>query len=155
MKCKGENVDDDEIASIVRVWDNSEKDWEEFNKSYRNESDTTTSSDELESDKWDKRYGGETWRNEMDKKYLHKVIDYDKFPHKRYRSDSEDTDENTEIPAPKRFKESPSYCGNSEESSSSIDSEKSQIKRSRSYDSDESDYSPESKKNINRIACRW
>ena len=47
MKCKGENVDDDEIVSIVRVWDNTEKD-EEFDKSYRNEPDTITSSDELE-----------------------------------------------------------------------------------------------------------
>ena len=25
LKCKGENVDDDEIASIVRVWDNGRK----------------------------------------------------------------------------------------------------------------------------------
>ena len=92
-----------------------------------------------------KKCNHQTWREINDAKYLDKVVDYDKSHHKRYRSDSEDTVENTEMPAPKRFKESPRYWDNSEESSSSIDSEKSPIKRYRS-DSDESDYSHETKK---------
>ena len=31
LKCKGENVDDDEIVSIVRVWDNSTM-WQRMSK---------------------------------------------------------------------------------------------------------------------------
>ena len=84
-------------------------------KDFKKGSDTTTSSDELEkwkdsdhtapikrygvsSDKWDKRYGvdsGKSYPNE----YMDGIIDYEKYPHKRHRSESEESDES---PAYKR-----------------------------------------------------
>ena len=98
--CKGEN-DGDEIVSLVRYRDDIEKDGREFNNSYRNESDTITASNEIEnnedggysapykkygvsSDKWDRKYGDDSG-----------IIDYEKNPDKRYRSEteSEDSDE--------------------------------------------------------------
>ena len=39
------------------------------------------------------------WRRENDLKYLPNVIDYEKYPHKRYRSESQESDE---TPAYKR-----------------------------------------------------
>ena len=86
MKCKGE-TDGDEIASIVRVWDNSEK-GEEFNRRYRNESDTIAASNELEKDKDTayiapyKKYGEDSEKWPGDDKYMDGIIDYDKYPTK-------------------------------------------------------------------------
>ena len=90
-----------------------------------------------------KKYDYQTWREINDAKYLDKTLDYNKYPHKRYRSESDETNYS---PEPKRFKESPRYWDesyNSEESS--IEGEHHPIKRYRSGSS-ESDYLPESKK---------
>ena len=50
-------------------------------------------------DKWGKVYGDQPWREINDARYLHKLTDYDKHPHKRYRSES---DESTEMPLLKK-----------------------------------------------------
>ena len=94
MKCKGENVDDDEIASIVRVWSNTGKDGE-FDKSYRNESNTITSPDELEYGRDTgyvapyKRYGDDFEKSPADNKYIDGIIYHEKCSHKIYPSDNE------------------------------------------------------------------
>ena len=76
-------------------------------KDFKKRSDTTTSSDELEkgkdsdhtapikrygvsSDKWDKRYVGDSGKS-YPNEYMDGIVDYEKYPHKRYRSDSEES----------------------------------------------------------------
>ena len=48
LNCRGKN-DSHEIVSLVRYWDNGKKDGKEFNKSYRDESDSVTTSSDKDS----------------------------------------------------------------------------------------------------------
>ena len=55
LNCRGKN-DSHEIVSLVRYWDNGKKDGKEFNKSYRDESDSvTTSNDKDENISYEKK----------------------------------------------------------------------------------------------------
>ena len=107
LKCGKDNDlgEYEEIASLVRVWDKKigsknpkkvmsvgEDGGGGGGGAPGNKDDNKTWTDD------------ETWRNEMDKKYLHNVIDYNEFPNKRYRSDSENTNESDNSPDPKKFK---------------------------------------------------
>ena len=146
LKCKGEN-DGDEIASIVKVWDKKISSTEKPKKVMPSETDFHDG-DGGGGDGGPpiKNYDYERWREIKDAKYLDKVIDYEKFPNKRDRSDSDSDSDNS--PDSKRFKEEPRYWSESYDSEeSSVDGEKRPIKRSRSYtDSNESDYSPDPKR---------
>ena len=104
LKCgKGNDLGEYEVvATLVRFKDKNK------------ETDVMNASDELEKgkdsghtpsykkygdtpDKWDKIYGDQAWREINDARYPHKLT-----PHKRLRSDSENSVESTEIPLLKK-----------------------------------------------------
>ena len=105
--------DSDEIVTLVRYWNNGRKNKKEFNKSYRNGSDSVTPNDKdsgYEKTPY-KLYGQDSINTPVDNTYMDGIINYEKNPHLRYMSDSEGSPE----PKVKR----PRYWSNSYESDES------------------------------------
>ena len=139
LKCgKGNDLGEyEEIASLVRVWD---KKTESNNpKNLMPSKPDSTEEREPLPQTWTSDAEAE-WRRENDLKYLPNVIDYNEFPNKRYRSDSENTNESDYSPDRKRFKEEPRYWSegyDSDESSKDVINKKRQRSESGSDLSDD------------------
>ena len=86
----------EEIGSLVRYWGNAKKNKKEFNKSYRDVTDSVTKSNGKDSgyEKTPyKLYGQDSINTPVDNTYMDGIINYEKNPHLRYRSDSEGSPE--------------------------------------------------------------
>ena len=104
LKCgKGNDLGEyEEIASLVRVWDKKTESNNPKNLMPSKGKDSGHTAPVKRygdsSDKWDKIYVGDSGKS-YPNEYMDGIIDYEKYPHKRHRSESEESDES---PAYKR-----------------------------------------------------